>query len=120
MKLEDLQVYTLSMQLGNKIWDLVSGWNYFDKSTMGGQMVRSVDSIAANIAEGFGRFHYGESKHFSYYSRGSLFETKTWVTKARARKLINEEDFSSLVSEIEILGIKLNNYINSIGPKKAK
>lgn len=120
MKLEDLQVYTRSMQLGNKIWDLVSGWNYFDKSTMGGQMVRSVDSIAANIAEGFGRFHYGESKHFSYYSRGSLFETKTWVTKARARKLINEEDFSSLVSEIEILGIKLNNYINSIGPKKAK
>ncbi len=120
MKLEDLQVYTLSMQLGNRIWDIVSEWNYFEKSTMGGQLVRSVDSIAANFAEGFGRFHYGESRHFSYYSRGSLFETKTWVTKARTRKLIDEDEFSILVSEMEILGIKLNNYINSIGPKKAK
>ena len=77
-----------------------------------------MDSIAANIAEGFGRFHYGESWHFGYYSRGSFFETKTWVTKARARKLINEKEYTTLTSDLDVLGVKLNNYINSIGSKK--
>ncbi|TDI72116.1 MAG: four helix bundle protein [Bacteroidetes bacterium] len=71
---------------------------------MGGQLVRSVDSIAANITEGFGRFHYGESRHFSYYSRGSLFETKTWIAKAKARKLIDEDEFTNLVSDMGNIG----------------
>jgi len=38
-----------------------------------------VDSIAANLSEGFGRYHYKEKKNFSYYSIGSLYETKTWI-----------------------------------------
>ncbi|MCK4640476.1 MAG: four helix bundle protein [Candidatus Marinimicrobia bacterium] len=49
------------------------------------------------------------------YSRGSLFETKTWLLKAYNRKLLNENDFQTFQKEIEILGVKLNNYINSIG-----
>jgi four helix bundle protein len=82
MEVEDLRVYQLSMGVAEQIWDLVQEWDWFAKDTIGKQLVRSSDSVAANLSEGFGRFHYKESKNFAYYSRGSLYETKTWLTKA--------------------------------------
>jgi len=117
MKLEELQVYQLSMEMGEKVWEIVIKWDYFSKDTIGKQLVKSVDSVAANLSEGFGRYHFNETKHFGYYSRGSLFETKTWLTKANNRKLITENDFISFMKSINIIGVKLNNYINSIGTK---
>lgn len=120
MKLEELQVYQLSMSLGEEVWNIVIKWDYSAKDTIGKQLVRSVDSIASNLSEGFGRYHYNEEKHFSYYSRGSLFESKTWITKAYNRKLILEVDFNNFIREIDSIGIKLNKYINSIGTSKAE
>jgi four helix bundle protein len=117
MKLEDLQVYQLSMSLGDRIWDIVVNWDYFAKDTIGKQLVKAADSVASNISEGYGRFHYKESKHFGYYARGSLYETKTWITKAHNRSLINDDDFHNFEEDIKMLGIKLNNYIRSIGKK---
>ncbi len=108
------------MEIGEKVWDIVIKWNYFAKDTIGKQLVRSVDSISANLSEGFGRYHYNEAKHFCYYSRGSLYETKTWLTKAYNRKLISENSFNIFMNDINIIGIKLNNYINSIGTKSKK
>ena len=119
MELEELRVYQQSMEIGEKVWEIVIKWDYFSKDTIGKQLVRSVDSIAANLSEGFGRYHYNESKHFYYYSRGSLYETKTWLTKAYNRKLLSEGNFVLFTKEIKDIGVKLNNYIHSIG-KQAK
>ena len=110
-----MQVYQLAMEIAERIWNIVIKWDYFAKDTIGKQLVRSADSIAANLAEGFGRFHYKENKQFGYYSRGSLFETKTWITKANNRNLINEVDFNAFLQDFDLIGIKLNNYIKSIG-----
>jgi four helix bundle protein len=115
MNLEDLRVYNQAMELGEKVWSHVGQWNYFQKDTIGKQLVRSCDSIAANLSEGFGRFHFRETKNFGYYSRGSLFETKTWLTKAYNRKLIPASDFMFLISELEIIGKMLNKYIKAVG-----
>ena len=117
MKLEELQVYQLSMDLGEKVWKIVINWDYFLKETIGTRLVRAVDSVAANLSEGFGRYHFKEAKNFSYYSRGSLYETKTWLTKAYNRSLITEEEFLVFQNEINGIGVKLNNYIKSIGKK---
>ena len=118
MDLEELRVYKRSMELGDKVWGVVDNWSWFQKDTVGKQLVRAVDSIAANLSEGFGRYHYRETKNFSFYSRGSLYETKTWLTKARERNLISEEDYKLFMKEIKEIGIQLNNYIKSIGPKQ--
>ncbi|RPH29667.1 MAG: four helix bundle protein [Bacteroidales bacterium] len=115
MKLEELNVYTISMAIAEKVWQIVMSWDYFAKDTIGKQVVRSSDSIAANISEGFGRYHFKDSKHFLYYSRGSLCETQTWLTKAYNRKLIGKDSYDQLMVELKELAIKLNNYINSIG-----
>lgn len=119
MKLEELQVYQLPMELGEKVWKIIEGWDYFTKDTIGKQLIRAIDSVAANISEGFGRYHFRDSKNFYYYSRGSLYETKTWLTKAKNRNLIGEEDFLEFEKEITTIGVKLNNYINSIGKRKS-
>ncbi len=77
MGLNDLQIYQLAMTLGEQVWAIVNKWDYFAKDTVGKQVVRSADSVAANISEGFGRYHYKENIHFCYIARGSLLETRT-------------------------------------------
>jgi len=118
MKLDELVVYQLAMNIGEKIWVIVSKWDYFAKDSIGKQLVKSADSIAANISEGYGRFHYKENRQFCYYSRGSLYETKTWRKKAHDRSLIADNDFQSLQNDLETIAYKLNNYIKSIGMTK--
>jgi four helix bundle protein len=113
--LEDFNTYNHAMKVGEEVWEVVMRWNFFEKDTVGKQLVRAVDSIAANLSEGLGRYHYKERKNFSYYSRGSLFETKTWLMKAKNRRLLQEETFNSITSELETIGKMLNSYINSLG-----
>lgn len=114
LKLEDLEVYQLSMNLSDDIWNEIVLWNSFEKFTIGTQFVKAADSIAANISEGFGRYFYKENKQFCYYSRGSLSETKTWLAKSYRRNLISEEFYNKLYGMPDKNHIKLNAYINSI------
>lgn len=79
--INDLEIYRDAMSLGETIWSLVAHWDYFAKDTLGKQLVRSADSIAANLSEGHGRFHFKENIKFCYYSRGSLTESQTWIEK---------------------------------------
>jgi four helix bundle protein len=115
MKLEDLQVYQISMKLADEVHDLILEWDNFHKFSTGTQLLNAADSISANISEGYGRFHYKDHRNFLYFSRGSLSETKTRLTKAVNRKLISDEVFTDLINRYNSLGIKLNNYIKSIG-----
>ena len=115
MKLEEFNVYQMAMETGEEVWKIVIKWDYFAKDTIGKQFVRAIDSVAANLSEGVGRYHYKEAKNFSYYSRGSLFESKTWLTKAHNRNLIKTEDYNRISADLESIGVKINNYIKSIG-----
>ena len=120
MTLEELKVYQLAMEVGERVWAAVQGWDFFAKDTVGKQLVKAADSIAANLSEGYGRFHYNENRHFGYYSRGSLFETRTWLTKAANRSLIPKEAHESFQRDIDVIGRMLNAYINSIGTGSQK
>lgn len=114
MKFEDLEVYQLSMNLADKIWNVVVKWEYFQKDTLGKQWVRAIDSVSANISEGFGRNNFKDQRNFYYFSRGSLCESKTWLEKAKQRNLIDDENYKLLLNDFNIVGIKLNNFINSV------
>ncbi|MEO5910688.1 MAG: four helix bundle protein [Pelobium sp.] len=117
--LEDLEVYKRAFTLSATIWDDVSKWkNFFEKDTIGKQLVRAADSIDANIAEGYGRFHFKENKNFCYYSRGSLLETKGFIKKCKERGLMNPEKADQLLNELEQIHKMLNAYISYIGKSK--
>jgi four helix bundle protein len=117
--LDDLEVYKLSVGVADEIWEVVAIWNFFEKDTVGKQIVRSADSIGANIAEGYGRYFYKENRQFCFYARGSILETKTWLNRAVKRKLISEIKHKELLSKLEITHIKLNAYIKYIGKQPA-
>lgn len=109
--LDDLEVYKLSEELSERIWNIVIAWSPFAKYGLGKQLSASADSISANIAEGYGRFFIKENIHFCFYARGSLLETKSWIQKAKIRALIKEEEHQSLLNELEVIHKKLNGYI---------
>lgn len=56
-KLGDVPAYKTASELSDYIWDLVIKWDYFAKNSLGAQFTRAIDSIAANIVEGYGRYH---------------------------------------------------------------
>jgi four helix bundle protein len=114
MTTEDLRIYSIAMEQGEKIWTIVLDWDYFSKDTIGKQFVKSVDSIAANISEGINRFHYRETRQFLYISRGSLSESKTWLKKALNLRLIQKEQFDTINEQFDSLGVKINNFIRTI------
>jgi four helix bundle protein len=117
MKLEDLEIYNISMEIGDEIWFSVVEWENLAKYSIGQQIVRSADSIAANISEGYGRYHFKDRKNFMFYARGSHYETITWLTKAKNRKIISNEFFEGIIGKMEKLGLKMNNYINTLESK---
>ncbi len=110
LKLNDIEAYRIAFKLSNHVWDIVLKWDYFAKDTIGKQFVRAVDSISANIAEGFGRYGKKDKIKFYRYSFGSLYESLDWNEKAHIRKLLNEEEYSFIFSEL----IKLPKSINSL------
>lgn len=115
--LDELEVYQLAMTIGKRCWDAAITWDDFARKTLGNQMIRAADSVAANISEGYGRFSYKENKLFYYYARGSLYETRTWFAKALERRLITDNDYQELQEILQQCGKKLNRYIQSIGTK---
>ncbi len=120
MKLEELNIYNTADEISDSVWELVDGWTYFQKDTIGKQLVRSADSISANIAEGYGRYFFKENRNFCYYSRGSLLETRNWLGKAFRRKIIDESSHNNLVSRIDGLHKSLNAYISYITSQAEK
>jgi four helix bundle protein len=116
MRLEDFKVYQVSMEIGEEVYNLAGRWEYFDRKTLGMQIVRAADSIAANISEGYGRYSYKETKVFLYYARGSAQETRTWITKAGNRNLITAAEAKILCSKMDFCLAMINGLTKSIGP----
>ena len=112
--LQDLEIYREAMEIGESVWQLVTTFPSFAQSSLGNQFTRSADSIAANIAEGYGRYHHKENLRFCYYSRGSLRETECWLTKSVKRGLIDREVGKQLFERLVNLRKRLNAYIKSI------
>jgi four helix bundle protein len=74
------------------------------------QIEASATSIAANIAEGKGRFSRKEFKQFLYISRGSIYETVSFLNIIKELNWISSEE----VKELENEGLVLNKMLNSL------
>lgn len=111
---QNLKVYQLVEEIANKIWFIVEKWDRSAQDTIGKQLVRSADSIGANIAEGNGRYNYQDNQRFVKIARGSLNETRHWLRLACARQLLTQEQINQLRPLLDELSPKLNAYINSL------
>lgn len=112
LKLNDIEAYRIAFNLSNYVWELIIKWEYFPRKTVGVQFVEAVDSISANIPEGFGRYHKKDKIKFYRYSYGSLFESLDWNEKSKKRKLFDEKDYKYIFSEFQKLPKTIHNLIN--------
>ncbi len=117
LKLNDISAYKIAFGLSNYVWDIVLRWDYFANDTVGKQFVRSVDSISANIAEGFGRYGKKDKVRFYRYSFGSLKESFDWNEKSKIRKLLTQEEYDYIFSELNKLPKEINSWIKYTNEK---
>lgn len=120
MKLEDLKLYQECLDFEAKIWNIVTAWEGFNKSTLGEAFVKDSDAISANIAAGYGRYNFKDKKHYCYISRGYLLKTKGWLLKAKERNMIQDPVADELLEFVEKIHRMLNAYIRSIGRAKTE
>jgi four helix bundle protein len=98
--LEEIKVCAMAEEIADKWWEIVSRWAPFAQDTVGRQLIRAVDSSGANIAESYGRYHFGEKINHLYYARGSLYESKFFTRRARKRKLVTEAEFNEMLKDL--------------------
>jgi four helix bundle protein len=113
MKLEELEVYKMAREISKYSWPIFYSMSREEKKVIGDQFIRSIDSVSANIAEGYGRYHYSDRNKFNYNARGSLIESMHWLELLRERNLIKDSDFDEVHKKLANLSIKLNNYITA-------
>ena len=111
---EKLQVYQLSEKIADSIWNIVITWSPLARDTVGKQIVRSADSIGANIAEGSGRGSLVDNRRFVRMARGSLYETLHWLRRSYTRKLLSQSEVKRLRVLVQELSPKLNAFLRSV------
>jgi len=78
----ELEVWKLSMELAVKAYELSERFKPQDRYGLASQFTRSASSIAANIAEGYGRMSRPDYIRFLTIARGSLTEFETHLILA--------------------------------------
>ena len=112
--LEDIRVLKVVEEVADTIYKTSFSWDEFARDVVGKQIARAADSIGANVAESFGRFHFGEKIQFLYYARGSLFETKYWLNRAGARGLMTSSEKQNHTNRLTDIARQLNLFISSL------
>lgn len=105
----------MAERLADNIWEIVYNWEPLAIDTVGKQLIRSANSIGANIAEGAGRVSYQDNRRFVKMARASLNETQHWLRRAYNRHLLTDEQIQALKQFINDLAPQLNSYLKSIG-----
>ena len=112
LTLNNLQVYQLSRELSKQAWTVYKNMGWQIKKVIGDQFIRAIDSIGANIAEGYGRYHYLDKIKFYYYVRASHYEVIThWLDLLHERLLIGESDYAMMLKISSEFAPKLNGFI---------
>ncbi|MFH0864693.1 MAG: four helix bundle protein [Bacteroidota bacterium] len=111
LTLNDIEAYFIAFNLSNYLWDIVIRWQYFQRDTVGKQFTEAVDSISANIAEGFGRYGKKDKVRFYRIAMGSTLEGVDWNNKSDVQKLLKEFQYEHIKTELDKLPRSINSLI---------
>lgn len=110
-KLDDIKAYRIASELSDYVWEIVNEWSILAQKTIGGQWINSTDSVAGNIAEGFGRFHKKDKVKFYYNARASVFESAHWTKRAYKRRLTSSKQDKIILGKLRKLPKEINGLI---------
>jgi four helix bundle protein len=117
---EDLECWKAARTLRQKVSVFLKSLPSEEKYDLASQIRRSSRSVGANIAEGYGRYHYQENIQFCRHARGSLTETLDHFIVALDETYISEEELHVYRSLIEDCHRLLNGYIAYLQRQKRK
>src|SRR5690348_12566150 len=103
-----LRAYQLAVRLAHEVRPQVVRWTEFDRQSIGLQLFRASESIAANIAEAQGRWYANDKRRLLYVARGSLYETEHWLSEAEHFGLMR----TGAADELDEIARALNGLIN--------
>lgn len=109
---EELECWKKAASLRRNLSALVKTFPADERFRLTDQLIRASRSVTANIAEGYGRFHYQEFIQFCRHSRGSLFEVIDHLTVAEEEKYITEYQLKEFKGAIQECCAILNGFIN--------
>ena len=111
---KDLQVWQEDHKLIKDIYIITDRFPIKERYRLTGQICRAAASIAANIAEGTGRYSKADFAKFLYISRGSLEETRNFLILAFDLGYIEEKIFQTLDDRCTLISKMLNGLIKSL------
>lgn len=115
---EDLDVWKVCRDLRSQIATIARTFPKEEQYRLQDQLIRASRSVTANLAEGYGRFHYTENIQFARQARGSLYEIIDHLTVAQEEKLISDETFT-LVREGVLRAVSVvNGFIRYLSKAK--
>ncbi|GAG81449.1 unnamed protein product [marine sediment metagenome] len=114
----DLDVWQKCREIRIIIWKLCKKFPTEEKFRLSDQMIRASRSSTANIAEGYGRFHFQENIQFCRQSRGSLFELIDHVLVAEECEYIDRDEKEKLIEHIISAIRLLNGYIKYLSTRR--
>ncbi len=111
---ENLEVWNQAMSLIEAVYKVTQGFPTHEQFGLTSQVRRAAVSVAANIAEGKGRYHKKEFIQFLYTARGSLYEVITLLQLAKSLQYLNESQHQQVIQSSEQIMSKLSGLINSL------
>jgi four helix bundle protein len=95
----DLKIWQRARQWSKRIFELTRPMPFRADRRLVTQINDTSESVASNIAEGFGRGTQGEFVTFLGYAIGSLNETQSHLCAAYDRKYLDKALFAELFQE---------------------
>jgi len=97
---EDLEAWKTAREIKMEIYLIANKLPEQEKYNLASQMRKAAISVTANIAEGYGRYHYQENIQFLRIARGSLYELKDHLISCLDFNYIKQNTFKRLESII--------------------
>ncbi len=116
---ESLEMWKVACEIRQEVKVLSQSFPESEKFKLTDQIIRSSRSVTANIAEGYGRYHYSDSVKFFYQARGSMSETLDHLILACEEKYIQQSVLDLLRLKIRSFFRLLNGYIKYKKKKKS-
>jgi four helix bundle protein len=110
---EDLEVWQKGRELVLAVYGITRNFPNDETYGLTAQIKRAALSVPANIAEGFGRYHFMDKAKFYHNSRGSLYELKSHLLLAKELGLGSGGDYKKAMETIDRLSVQLNNLITA-------
>lgn len=117
---EDLDCWKKTTELRRKLTALAKAFPSEEKYRLTDQIIRAARSATANIAEGYGRFHYQENIQYCRQTRGSLHELIEHLIVANDEGYVTKDELIRLKCEIESCLAVLTGYIKYLLKSKEK